>query len=99
MKTNNLLEMIKGLIDEEIGESIEEKIETLNESVNVTEKTMICGSKEVNFGSPEHINDLNRTLEGLHLLKGHFRRGSSSRYVVASTCHRLKKLIEKLSVS
>ncbi len=87
---NALNELIKECVRKELDS-------TLNEAVRTMEAVVICGGKQVPFGSPEHVSDLQRTLEGLEVVKSHWDRGTSSRYVVASACGRLRKLISKLS--
>src|SRR5689334_14045785 len=86
---------LKKLINEYVAQTLGSE-ENLNESLRITEMVKLCGGKEAKFGSKEHIDDLQRTLEGLYSLRDQWERGSSSRYMVASTCHRLKRLLAKL---
>lgn len=88
------IDSLKALIAECVRKEL---CENLNEGIRMSETIVICGGKEVPFGSPEHVRDLQRTLDGLEVVKTHWDRGSSSRYVVSSACARIRKLIVKLS--
>lgn len=77
----------------EAGESID-----LNEG-KMSETATLCDGSEVPYGSAEHIADLQRTLSGLQAIKAHWNRGTSARYLISTTSHRLKKLIDKLTGS
>lgn len=86
-------------LNELIKESVRKELnsQALNEAVKMSETVVICGGQEVPFGSPEHVADLQRTLDGLEVVKTHWDRGTSSRFVISSACARLRKLISKLS--
>jgi len=68
----------------------------LNERVKVTETVIICGGKEVPFGSKEHIQDVQRTLDGLEVIKSHWDKGRAPRHIISLSCSHIKNLLNKL---
>lgn len=71
--------------------------EQLNEAAQKDGKVVICGGKEVDFASSEHVSDLHRTIEGIEVMKNHFSRGSITRHLLSSLCSRLKRFAMRLS--
>jgi hypothetical protein len=85
---------LKLLVNEYVRQALDS--DQLNEGMRMSETVKICGGNEVPFGSQEHITDLQRTLDGLEVIKSHWDRGTSTRYLIGSTCARVRKLIAKL---
>jgi hypothetical protein len=84
---------LKTLVEEYVRQTFEN--DSLNEAVHMPETVTLCDGTQTKSGSSEHIADLQRTLMGLEGLKSHWGRGSSTRYLIGSTCARLRKLIAK----
>ncbi|TXH11367.1 MAG: hypothetical protein E6R04_01955 [Spirochaetes bacterium] len=74
----------------------EVKAALLNESVKEGVRFRF-GSKELEFGSPEHVRVLQALLSGMESLRDCYAVGSANRHVYASACHKLRKLILKHS--
>lgn len=53
------------------------------------------GSKEMKFGSREHVAALKAILRGLQALRDCYNTGSANRHVYSSACHKIRKLIAK----
>lgn len=55
------------------------------------------GDKTYPFGCTEHVDDMQRTLEGLERVRDCFEIGSGNRLMYSQACSRLRKLIKDLS--
>jgi hypothetical protein len=78
-------------------EAIETQIkDTLMEGVKEGVKFRF-GSKELDFGSPEHVRVLQAMLSGLESLRDCYAMGSANRHVYSSACHKIRRLIAKHS--
>jgi len=67
-------------------------LETVKENIKYR-----LGTKELDFGSPEHVRILKGILHGLQNLRDCYRIGSANRHVYAATCGKLRRLIKKFS--
>jgi hypothetical protein len=82
----------KALVESLVKEAVAEVM--ISESVKEGVKHKV-GSKEVEFGSAEHIRILKGVLHVLQGLRDCYQTGSANRHVYASACHKLRKLIAK----
>jgi hypothetical protein len=88
--------MSKKVTKESLSEAIEAEVKNalLSESVKEGVKFRF-GSKELEFGSPEHVRVLQALLAGMESLRDCYSVGSANRHVYSAACHKLRKLILK----
>jgi hypothetical protein len=88
--------MTQKITKETLSEAIEAEVKAafLSEAVKEGVKFRF-GSKELEFGSPEHIRVLQALLSGMESLRDCYSVGSANRHVYAAACHKLRKLIAK----
>jgi hypothetical protein len=59
------------------------------------DKKILFDNKEYEFGCPEHLEDLNKTIISLRSTLECFKRGSSTRMIISNTIRVLKGIIDK----
>lgn len=82
---------------EKIYEYIEEVVENTLLEFRKKNAKVLVDNREVDFGCPEHINDMVKTLNGLERIRDCFQAGSGNRLMYAQACSRLKRLIKSLA--
>jgi hypothetical protein len=82
----------KALVESMVKEAVKDAL--IKESVKEGVKYKL-GSKEMEFGSPDHVRVLKGILHALQSLRDCYQPGSANRHVYSSACHKLRKLIAK----
>jgi hypothetical protein len=85
----------KALVESLVKEAFEQEV-LITESVKEGVKYKL-GSKEMDFGSADHVRVLKGMLHGLQGLRDCYQVGSANRHVYSAACHKLRKLIAKHS--
>lgn len=68
----------------------------LFEAHNKKHIKITINGKEMPYGSPEHIDDMQKTLEGLQRTRDCYEKGSSGRLIFSQACTKLKKVLDSL---
>ncbi len=63
------------------------------------EKKVLLDDKEFEFGCPEHLADLQKTISSLKTTLDCFKRGSSTRMIISNTIRVLKGIVDKYQSS
>lgn len=98
MTKDDTAKFVAKIAREIINEVLTENDELLTESVKTGVKFKF-GSREMDFGSAEHVKVLRAMLHSLQSLRDCYNTGSANRHVFAMACHKLKRLIDKHGTS
>lgn len=83
--------MMSGILAERKFTSLKELVESLNKPYK--DKIMVNG-EEMEFGSPQHVNQIKIILGDLENMKNCYKRGSAIRLTLSGACTRLKQFLK-----
>ena len=86
----NRKELIKEFVDLVLTDENQPILESVDQK-----KKILLDDKELEFGCPEHIDELKKCLTTLGSLKDCFKRGTSVRMIVSNCMTKIKAIVDK----